>query len=40
VLGRQSIDEVKQNLDAALALLLTYQDPTSVDGLAVEGYAT
>jgi AcrR family transcriptional regulator len=35
VLGRQSIDEVKQNLDAALALLLTYRDPSSVD--AVEG---
>jgi TetR/AcrR family transcriptional regulator, cholesterol catabolism regulator len=31
VLGRQSIDEVKQNLDAALSLLLTYRDPTSVD---------
>jgi len=35
VLGRQSIDEVKQNLDAALALLPTYRDPSSVD--AVEG---
>jgi TetR/AcrR family transcriptional regulator, cholesterol catabolism regulator len=29
VLGRQSIDEVKQNLDAALRLLFTYQDPTA-----------
>ena len=28
VLGRQSIDEVKQNLDAALSLLLTYRDPS------------
>jgi AcrR family transcriptional regulator len=32
VLGRQSIDEVKQNLHAALRLLLTYRDPTSVRG--------
>jgi AcrR family transcriptional regulator len=31
VLGRQSIDEVNQNLDAALSLLLTYRDPSSVD---------
>jgi AcrR family transcriptional regulator len=28
VLGRQSIDEVKQNLHAALRLLLTYREPT------------
>jgi AcrR family transcriptional regulator len=34
VLGRQSIDEVKQNLDAALTLLLTYRDPTSFDAAA------
>jgi TetR/AcrR family transcriptional regulator, cholesterol catabolism regulator len=31
VLGRQSIDEVKQNLDAALWLLLTYRDQPSFD---------
>jgi AcrR family transcriptional regulator len=31
VLGRQSIDEVKQNLDAALRLLLTYRDEASFD---------
>jgi AcrR family transcriptional regulator len=40
VLGRQSIDEVKQNIDAALSLLLTYRDPTSVDAVAVEQLAT
>lgn len=40
VLGRQSIDEVKQNLDAALSLLLTYRDPTSVDATAAERFAT
>ena len=40
VLGRQSIDEVKQNLDAALSLLLTYRDPTSVDAAAAEQIAT
>jgi hypothetical protein len=40
VLGRQSIDEVKQNLDAALALLLTYQDPTSVDAPGAERFGT
>ena len=40
VLGRQSIDEVKQNLDAALSLLLTYRDPTSVDAVAGERFAT
>jgi TetR/AcrR family transcriptional regulator, cholesterol catabolism regulator len=32
VLGRQSIDEVKQNLEAALRLLFTYQDPTGDGG--------
>jgi len=40
VLGRQSIDEVKQNIDAALSLLLTYRDPTSVDAVATEWLAT
>jgi len=40
VLGRQSIDEVKQNLDEALSLLLTYRDPTSVDAAAAEQIAT
>jgi AcrR family transcriptional regulator len=40
VLGRQSIDEVKQNLDAALSLLLTYRDPTSVDAIEAAPYAT
>jgi len=40
VLGRQSIDEVKQNIDAALSLLLTYRDPTSVDAVAAERLAT
>jgi AcrR family transcriptional regulator len=40
VLGRQSIDEVKQNIDAALSLLLTYRDPTSVDAVAAEQLAT
>jgi len=40
VLGRQSIDEVKQNIDAALALLLTYRDPTSGDAAAAAGLAT
>jgi AcrR family transcriptional regulator len=40
VLGRQSIDEVKQNLDEALSLLLTYRDPTSVDVAAAERIAT
>ena len=40
VLGRQSIDEVKQNLDAALSLLLTYRDPTSVDAAAAARVAT
>ncbi|MGA2304889.1 MAG: TetR/AcrR family transcriptional regulator [Acidimicrobiales bacterium] len=40
VLGRQSIDEVKQNLDATLSLLLTYRDPTSVDAAAAERFAT
>jgi AcrR family transcriptional regulator len=40
VLGRQSIDEVKQNLDAALTLLLTYRDPTTVDATGVERLAT
>jgi AcrR family transcriptional regulator len=40
VLGRQSIDEVKQNLDEALSLLLTYRDPTSVDAAAAEHIAT
>jgi len=40
VLGRQSIDEVKQNLDAALTLLLTYRDPTSFDSAAAERLTT
>ena len=40
VLGRQSIDEVKQNIAAALSLLLTYRDPTSVDAVAAERLAT
>jgi len=40
VLGRQSIDEVKQNLDQALSLLLTYRDPTSVDVATAERLAT
>ena len=40
VLGRQSIDEVKQNLDAALSLLLTYRDPTSVDAIEAAPFAT
>jgi TetR/AcrR family transcriptional regulator, cholesterol catabolism regulator len=40
VLGRQSIDEVKQNLDAALSLLLTYRDPTSVDATEAAPFAT
>ena len=40
VLGRQSIDEVKQNIDAALSLLLTYRDPTSLDAVATEWLAT
>jgi AcrR family transcriptional regulator len=40
VLGRQSIDEVKQNIDAALALLLTYRDPTSADALEAAPLAT
>jgi TetR/AcrR family transcriptional regulator, cholesterol catabolism regulator len=40
VLGRQSIDEVKQNLDAALSLLLTYRDPSSVDAAETERLAT
>jgi TetR/AcrR family transcriptional regulator, cholesterol catabolism regulator len=40
VLGRQSIDEVKQNIDAALSLLLTYRDPTSVDGVEAARFAT
>ena len=40
VLGRQSIDEVKQNLDATLSLLLTYRDPTSVDAAGGERFAT
>jgi AcrR family transcriptional regulator len=40
VLGRQSIDEVKQNLDEALSLLLTYRDPTSVDVATAERLAT
>jgi len=40
VLGRQSIDEVKQNLDEGLSLLLTYRDPTSVDAAAAEQIAT
>jgi hypothetical protein len=40
VLGRQSIDEVKQNLDAALSLLLTYRDPTSVDAAGAARLAT
>jgi len=40
VLGRQSIDEVKQNIDAALALLLTYRDPTSVDAIEAAPLAT
>jgi AcrR family transcriptional regulator len=40
VLGRQSIDEVRQNLDEALSLLLTYRDPTSVDAAAAEQIAT
>jgi AcrR family transcriptional regulator len=40
VLGRQSIDEVKQNLDADLLLLFTYRDPTSSDlAAAVETLA-
>jgi AcrR family transcriptional regulator len=30
VLGRQSIDEVKRNLDAALCLLFTYRDEASL----------
>jgi AcrR family transcriptional regulator len=40
VLGRQSIDEVKQNIDAALALLLTYRDPTSADATEAAPLAT
>jgi TetR/AcrR family transcriptional regulator, cholesterol catabolism regulator len=40
VLGRQSIDEVKHNLDAALSLLLTYRDPTSVDAVEAARFAT
>jgi TetR/AcrR family transcriptional regulator, cholesterol catabolism regulator len=40
VLGRQSIDEVKQNIDAALSLLLTYRDPTSVDAVEAARFAT
>jgi AcrR family transcriptional regulator len=40
VLGRQSIDEVKQNLDAALWLLLTYRDPASVDAAHAARLAT
>jgi len=40
VLGRQSIDEVKQNIDAALALLLTYRDRTSVDAVEAPPLAT
>jgi hypothetical protein len=39
VLGRQSIDEVKQNIDAALSLLLTYRDPTSVDAVEAARFA-
>jgi AcrR family transcriptional regulator len=39
VLGRQSIDEVKQNIDAALWLLLTYRDPASVDAAHAERLA-
>jgi AcrR family transcriptional regulator len=37
VLGRQSIDEVKQNLDAALCLLLTYRDEVSFEVAASGG---
>jgi AcrR family transcriptional regulator len=40
VLGRQSIDEVNQNLDAALSLLLTYRDPSSVDAEEAARLAT
>lgn len=40
VLGRQSIDEVNQNLDAALMLLLDYRDPTSFDSAAAGRLAT
>ena len=40
VLGRQSIDEVNQNLDAALSLLLTYCDPPSVDAEEAARLAT
>ena len=40
VLGRQSIDEVKQNIDAALSLLLTYRDPSSVDATEAAPLAT
>jgi TetR/AcrR family transcriptional regulator, cholesterol catabolism regulator len=40
VLGRQSIDEVNQNLDAALSLLLTYCDPSSVDAEEAARLAT
>jgi TetR/AcrR family transcriptional regulator, cholesterol catabolism regulator len=40
VLGRQSIDEVNQNLDAALSLLLIYRDPSSVDAEEAARLAT
>ncbi len=40
VLGRQSIDEVNQNLDAALSILLTYRDPSSVDAEEAARLAT
>jgi hypothetical protein len=40
VLGRQSIDEVKANIDAALWLLLTYRDPASVEAAAAARLAT
>jgi AcrR family transcriptional regulator len=37
ILGRQSVDEVKQNLDVALRLLFSYRDPDSWDWEAADG---